>query len=96
MPSWSVRSAAQPQSAIPSKRPKNPLNNCSIKQIEDWLSETLGKSQPPAAQSLFRFQIDRISLQKACLSPCQIDRLYRTLYVSSDGLFATLNSLLTH
>lgn len=95
MPAWSLKSVIQPQSAaIPAKR--NPLSNCSIKQIEDWLSESLGKSKPPASQSLFHYQIDRISLGKACLSPEDIDRLYRTLYVTTDGLFATLNSLLAH
>jgi len=66
-----------------------------MKQIEEWISESLNPDKSDLKRvnsTLIEYQIDRLSLSKQNLSADQIDRLYRALYVCTCSFFQTLQA----
>jgi hypothetical protein len=46
--------------------------------------------------ALLLFEIDRLTLAKLGLKSDDIDRLYRILYVTSEGFFQTIEDITSH
>ena len=73
----------------------------TAKQIEDWFNEAVEPyvkliDPDPLKTPLMKLRIDRITLGKLGIITEQIERLYRSIYVSSVSFFQTLADVLKH
>lgn len=73
----------------------------TAKQIEDWFNEAVEPyvkliDPDPLKTPLMKLRIDRITLGKLGIITELIERLYRSIYVSSVSFFQTLADVLKH
>ena len=77
----------------------------SNKVLETWINETLTDAyhldipgvltKPEHSNPIHRYGIDRQTLVKAGVSPEEVDRIYRSLFVYSVGFFELLKKILS-
>jgi hypothetical protein len=74
------------------------------KMIEEWLNEALNEAElmkdipvkivtQEARVAMNRFGIDRITLTNAGIADEEVTRLYKTLYVHSEGYLTTIKEI---
>ena len=78
----------------------------SSRVIETWINNTLLDAghmeipgvllKPENIKPLERYGIGKNQLTTCNLSPAEIDRIYRALFVYSLGFYEMLNNILTH
>ena len=71
----------------------------TAKQIEEWFNEVVEPyvkliDPDPLKTPLMKLKIDRLTLGKLGINTKQIERMYRSIYVSSVGFFQTLGDVL--
>lgn len=78
----------------------------SPKVLETWINETLQDAEhldipgvilkPEQQNPIYRYGIDRVSLQMAGMPVETINRIYRSLFVYSVGFYELIKSCLKH
>lgn len=73
----------------------------TAKQIEDWFNEVVEPyvkliDPDPLKTPLMKLKIDRLTLGNLGINTKQVERMYRSIYVSSVGFFQTLGDVLKH
>ena len=84
---------------------KGETSHVSKRVMETWINETLTDAyhleipgilmQPEHKDPIYRYGIDRQSLIDAGISPGEVDRIYRSLFVYSVGFFEMLKKMLS-
>ena len=104
-----ARKAAQMMAVFPNdvkveKKIKQADTNVSSRALETWINETLTDAyhleipgvivKPEHKLPIFRYGIDRQTLVNSGVSPDEVDRIYRSLFVYSVGFFEFLKKIL--
>ena len=86
------------------KKIKQADSNVSSRALETWINETLTDAyhleipgvivKPEHKLPIFRYGIDRQTLVNSGVSPDEVDRIYRSLFVYSVGFFEFLKKIL--
>lgn len=68
-----------------------------MKQIEEWLSDQLSKedsNKNSLKSALLEYEIDRLTLAKLSIDSSDIDRLYRSIYVTTFSFYQTISEII--